>query len=203
MKNYIISALSFLGGAALGGVIVWKVLDKKAEEKYKVIADEEIASVKKVFTVPKKEINNTKDKEDLKKAMNKPDLNNLAKEVASDIARQQRYTNYSNVAEPERNGSLPWEEPSINVIEPDKYGEREEYDQIELTLYADGILADDKDDVVDKEVVGDALDHIGEFDDDIIHVQDDEKKRYYEITVDNRSYEDVTGREPPEDSKEE
>lgn len=203
MKEYIIGALSFLGGAALGGVIVWKVLDKKIEEKYKAIADEEIASVKKEFTVPKKKINTTNDNEELKKAMNKPDLNNIAKEVASGIARQHSYTNYSNVAEPERTGPLPWEESSIKVIEPDKFGEKEEYDQIELTLYADGILADDRDDVVDKEVVGDALDHMGEYDDDIIHVQDDEKKRYYEITVDNRSYEDATGREPPEDSKEE
>ena len=198
MKNYVIGALSFLGGAALSGVIVWKVLDKKVEEKYKAIADEEIASVKKVFTVPKKGIDDTKDK----KAMNKPDINTIAKDMASEIAKQQKYTNYSNVAEPERSKPLPWEEPGIKVIEPDKYGENEEYDQIDLTLYADGILADDKDDVIDKEVVGDALDHMGEFDDDIVHVQDDEKKRYYEITVDNRSYEEATGREPPEDSKE-
>jgi hypothetical protein len=197
MKNYVIGILSFLGGAAIGGVVTWKVLEKRTEEKYKIISDEEIRSVKEVFTVPKKDTSSTENKEDIKEAVNKPSLTAVAKEIAK------QYTNYSNVAEPERREPLPWEEPRIRVIEPDKYGEKEEYDQIELTLYADGILADERDDIVEKEVVGDALDHMGEYEDDVIHVQDDEKKRYFEIMVDNRSYEDATGNKPPEDSKEE
>lgn len=198
MKSYVIGILSFLGGAAISGVVTWKVLEKRTEEKYKTISDEEIRSVKEVFTVPKKETSSsTENKEDIKEAVNKPSLTAVAKEIAK------QYTNYSNVAEPERREPLPWEEPRIKVIEPDKYGEREEYDQIELTLYADGILADERDDIVEKEVVGDALDHMGEYDDDVIHVQDDEKKRYFEIMVDNRSYEDATGKKPPEDSEEE
>lgn len=197
MKNYVIGILSFLGGAAIGGVVTWKVLEKRTEEKYKTISDEEIRSVKEVFTVPKKDASSTENKEDIKEAVNKPSLTAVAKEIAK------QYTNYSNVAEPERREPLPWEEPRIRVIEPDKYGEKEEYDQIELTLYADGILADERDDIVEKEVVGDALDHMGEYEDDVIHVQDDEKKRYFEIMVDNRSYEDATGNKPPEDSEEE
>lgn len=200
MKNYVIGILSFLGGAAISGVVTWKMLEKRTEEKYKAISDEEIKSVKEVFTVPivnkdlflKKEV--SPEKTD---AVNTPNMTAVAKEIAK------QYTNYSNVAEPERREPLPWEEPRIRVIEPDKYGEKEEYDQIELTLYADGILADERDDIVDKEVVGDALDHMGEYDDDVVHVQDDEKKRYFEIMADNRSYEDATGKKPPEDSEEE
>lgn len=196
MKNYAIGILSFLGGVAIGGIVTWKVIEKRTEEKYKAISDAEIQSVKEVFTVPKKEVSPEKTDE-TKSAVNTPNMTAVAKEIAK------QYTNYSNVAEPERRSPLPWEEARIKVIEPDKYGEKEEYDQIELTLYADGILADERDDIVDKEVVGDALDHMGEYDDDVIHVQDDEKKRYFEIMVDNRSYEEATGNKPPEDSKEE
>lgn len=206
MKNYVIGILSFLGGAALGGVVTWKVLEKKVDEKYKAIADEEIKSVKETFTVPKKEIRadlieagklSDTDKDALKAAMNKPSLTQVAKEVT------RMYTNYSGTPELERKQTtLPWEE-GPQVIKPDDYGVKEDYDQIDLTLYADGILADDQDMIVDKGVVGDALDHMGEYDDDVVHVRDDERKRYYEILADERSYEDATGKEPPEDSKEE
>ena len=197
MKNYLIGFLSFVGGAALGSLITWKVLEKRVDDKYKAIADAEIQSVKDVFTVPKKEEAEQTEKKDTKEDITSPALTKVAKEIA------RQYTNYSNVAEPERRGPLPWEGYSPKVIEPDKYGEKEEYDQIDLTLYADGILADDRDDVVDNSIVGDALEHMGEYDDDVVHVQDDEKKRYFEITADPRSYEDATGRKPPEDSKEE
>lgn len=196
MKDYIIGVLSFIGGAALSGVIVWKVTEKAAEKKYKAIADEEIKSVTDRFTVPKVDIKPLETEEKEKEDITKPSL--MA--TATNIAKQ--YTNYSNTKEPERKDvTLPWEEGPY-IIKPDDYGKNEEYDQIDLTLYADGILADDKDDFVDKEVVGDALDHMGEYDDDVIHVCDPKKKCYYEIMADNRSYEDATGRKPPEDDKE-
>ena len=112
MKNYVIGILSFLGGAALGGVVTWKVLEKKVDEKYKTIADEEIKSVKETFTVPKKEIRadlieagklSDTDKDALKEAMNKPSLTQVAKEVT------RMYTNYSGTPELERKqNTLPW-----------------------------------------------------------------------------------------------
>lgn len=195
MKNYAIGILSFIGGAALSGIIVWKVVEKKSEEKYKAIADEEIASVKEHFTVPRKEIKlelpDKDKKEELKATVNTKSLTEIAKEIAKP------YTNYSNTKEPEKR-TLPWEEGPY-VIEPDKYGEHEAYDQVELTLYADGILADEKDDIVRKGIIGDALDHMGEYDDDVVHVCDPVRKVYYEITADNRSYEDATGRTPPDE----
>ena len=40
----------FSAGAAIGSIVTWKLI----EAKYKQIADEEIASVKEVFTVRKK-----------------------------------------------------------------------------------------------------------------------------------------------------
>lgn len=195
MKSYIIGILSFIGGAAVSGIATWKLVEKKCEEKYKVISDEEIKSVKEKFTVPKVELKKEEAKDILKQAINKPSLTEIAKQITKP------YTNYSNTPEPEnRKDTLPWdEERKPHVIKPDEYGENEAYDQVELTLYADGILADDKDDIVESEVVGDALEHIGEYDDDVVHVCDPVKKTYYEILTDNRSYEDATGKEPPKE----
>lgn len=198
MKTYVVGILSFIAGAAVSGIAAWKITEKKAEDKYKQIADEEIKSVKERFTVPKTEL---KKEEPMDNKKSKSDAGLV--EVAKQIAKP--YTNYSNAPEPKAtSGKFPWEDEDVRsprVITPDEYGENEAYDQISLTLYADGILAsdDEDDDIVDKEVVGDALDHIGEYDDDVVHVCDPVKKVYYEILTDNRSYEEATGKEPPKE----
>ena len=46
MNNKVINVLAFSVGAAIGSVITWKVV----ETKYKKIAQEEIDSVKEVFS---------------------------------------------------------------------------------------------------------------------------------------------------------
>jgi hypothetical protein len=82
------------------------------------------------------------------------------------------------------------------VIMPDQFSEYADYDTISLTYYADGVLADDMDDVIEDidEVVGeDSLNHFGEFEDDSVYVRNDERKCDYEILRDNRNYADVVG----------
>lgn len=202
------SAISFLAGAAISGLVVWKVLDKK----YKDRSDEEIASVKEHFTVPKPEKVEKKDEpktEDktktVEKAKNKPNIIEYTKTL-----KENKYIDYSTpVKEGPKSGRYPWEksEPEVkepddmkpHIIEPEYYGENEEYDQVSMTLYADGILAYDDGDVIvehEERLIGDALEHMGEFEDDAIHVVDREKEIYYEILADERKYEDATNKKP-------
>lgn len=200
MDGKIIAGLigMFLGGAAVGGLVTFKVTEKKVSEKYKKIADDEIESVKEKFTVPKTDVQkfiDSKRSEDVaKKSVNKPNIQTYASTIRN-------YTNYSNVEyEPEHAHFEP-EDQRKEVINPDEYGEDEDYEQASLTFYADGILADEDDTILNiNEVIGkDALKHIGDYEDDAVHVKNYGRKVYYEVIVDKRTYLDVTGKEADDD----
>lgn len=209
--------ISFLGGAALSGLAVWKILDKK----YKDRSDEEIASVKEHFTVPKspdtgvfKELKekHARQKEEAERrsslaeeAKHKPNIIEYTKTL-----KENGYVDYSTVdpkKDEAKSGRYPWDkseeekadDKKPHVIEPEYYGENEEYDQVSMTLYADGILAYDDGDVIvedEERLIGDALEHMGEFEDDAIHVIDKEKGIYYEILADERKYQEATHKKP-------
>ena len=79
------------------------------------------------------------------------------------------------------------------VISPDELGEKD-YSIISLNYYADGVLADDFDVVIDdvENTVGeDALTHFGEYEDDSVFVRNDELELDYEILKDMRRFEDI------------
>ena len=84
----------------------------------------------------------------------------------------------------------------IAVISPDEFGDIEEYERISLTYYADGILADDRDDPILNagEIVGfEALDSFGEYEEDTVFVRNDATRCDYEIIRDKRTFGEVTG----------
>ena len=91
------------------------------------------------------------------------------------------------------------EEGNPHVITPEEFGENNHYDRITLTYYADHVLADENDEVIRdvEETIGfGSLNHFGEYEADIVYVQNDILKCYYEITRDLRKYEDVAGELP-------
>ena len=47
------------------------------------------------------------------------------------------------------------------------------------------------------------MNHIGDYEDDAVHVKNDDRKVYYEVLVDERSYKDATGKDPHLDKDEE
>ena len=78
------------------------------------------------------------------------------------------------------------------VISPDDVGDTG-YDLVNLTLYSNGVLVDDLDDEVIEDaelLIGNyAIDRIGEYEPDIIHVRNDELQREYEICRVDEEYE--------------
>ena len=81
-----------------------------------------------------------------------------------------------------------------NRVDYSDVGGVEEYEKISLSYYADGILADDDDEVMENadEIVGlDSLTHFGEYEDDSVFVRNDVMKCDYEILLDHRNYKDV------------
>ena len=81
------------------------------------------------------------------------------------------------------------------VIPPEDFGTLD-YEQVSLTYYSDGVLADDDDHAMDddeiEESVGkESLTHFGEYEDDSVYVRNDRVKVDYEILSDPRSYKDI------------
>ena len=181
---------AFALGAAAGFVASWKY----NETKYKKIADDEIESVKEMFVADTTE--NTPDEnsadEPKEEQYEQLTFDESERNEYEDIVKKQGYVDYSKTKKEEEGGDTMSDEPY--VISPDEFGELDDYETNSLTLYADGILADDGDDAIEdiEGTVGeDSLNHFGEYEDDSVFVRNDRLKTDYEILLDTRRYADV------------
>lgn len=79
------------------------------------------------------------------------------------------------------------------VISPEDYGEIDYYDQIEFMYMSDGILLNEDQEPVDNHarLIGDALNHFGEYEEDSVYVQNDRLKTYFAILKDLRKSTDL------------
>ena len=146
----------FIAGAAIGSLATWKIV----EEKYKRIANEEIESVREVYS-----------------------HRNVEKTVVSEET-------IPNIEE-EKGGVNDMADNDPHVISPDEYGENDDYETVSMTYYADGVLEDDRFGVVTdiEETVGyDSLNHFGDYEEDSVHVRNDQLKIDYEILLSMRKY---------------
>ena len=189
MNDSIKNIFIFAVGAAIGSVVTWKML----KNKYEQLAQEEINSVKEVFSRERRLKNNSvddcKDEENDEPVLRKPvDISEYAR-----IIQKNGYMDYSGLNKEEK-------EPQIDrpyVISPKEFGELDGYRTIGLTYFDDGVLADDADDEVVEDVdnvVGfDSLNHFGDYEEeeDAVYVRNDTMKCDYEILRDRRKYSDV------------
>lgn len=206
MNSTLKDVLIFVLGAAAGSLATWKLIEKK----YKDIAQEEIDSVKDTFSKMKKneypdkledypdfeEFDDSDDSDDVEEEPkpeqkidrnNKPDIVEYAK-----ILSETGYTNYAERQDKkEKKGVEPVEDERPYVISPDEFGEKDGYENVTLTYYADGVLTDYFDNVISNvdEVVGfDSLDHFGEYEDDVVFVRNEKMETDYEILRDLRDF---------------
>jgi len=170
--------LFFLAGTVIGGILGWTY----AKEKYAAIAEEEIRSVRETFRAREAERN--------KPAAETPTGDEIAEYDKK--LQEAGYTGYSTVSDV--SSLLP------EVVSPDEfYDNEEEYTVVELLYFADGVLADEVNEIVQNadEIVGDAPDHFGEYEDDSVYVRNDTRRCYYAIRRDLRKYTDVLKEMPP------
>ena len=181
--NKLLQAFGFVVGAAVGSATTWYF----TKRKYETIAQEEIDSVKKTYS----ERYAKKDKDEQKYEPTPED-----KELYSEILDKNGYTGYANVASRPKETKKKYETeiPASErpyVISPDEFGEFEDYRTINLSYYADEVLADEDDNIIEdiEGTVGEeSLSHFGEYDDDAVHVRNDRIKCDYEILLDERFY---------------
>lgn len=163
--------LAFSAGAALGSFITWKAI----KTKYEQITRDEIDAVKAML------INRYGDSTE-----DESESEDCQDEYEEKLVESE-YTTRETIEEEGVIDEMPY------VIAPDEFDDLENYDTNFLTLYADGVLTDDADEVIDdiEGTVGiENLDRIGEFEPDIIHVRNDRLRCDYEITLVEQFYEE-------------
>ena len=193
MSNRSLFSLGFIIGAASGATVARYLL----KDKYETLAQEEIDSVKEVFARREQEMKDETVKRNVAEGIKdsdrtKPDLKEYAEQL-----KKNGYTRYSDLSADDEGVSDKQTKPY--VIPPEQFGDDENYDQISLTYYADGVLADENDEVIDdvEETVGiESLNHFGEYEDDSVFVRNDTRKCDYEILLDQRTYSEVAEEMP-------
>lgn len=172
MNNNVIKLIAFTAGMAVGSTITWMLL----KTKYEQIAQEEIDSVKEMLASTK---NNTVFEDE------KPDI--------SVYTERLKELNYASDDE-EKGESTQMSIDDPYVIPPEEFDTLDDYNTCSLTYYADGVLTDEYDEIVDDidYIVGkDSLNHFGEFEDDSVFVRNDSLKCDYEILKDLRTYSEI------------
>lgn len=193
MSNRSLFSLGFIIGAASGATVAWYLL----KDKYETLAQEEIDSVKEVFARREQEMKDETVKRNVAEGIKdsdrtKPDLKEYAEQL-----KKNGYTRYSDLSADD--GGVSDKQTKPYVIPPEQFGDNEEHEQISLTYYADGVLADENDEVIEdvEDAVGiDSLNHFGEYKDDSVFVRNDARKCDYEILLDQRTYSEVAEEMP-------
>ena len=81
------------------------------------------------------------------------------------------------------------------IISPEDFAIDDEYTIVNLNYYIDGVLTDEDDNIVENvdDVVGlENLNHMGEYEDDALHIRNENYKCEYEILLSRRLYHDTT-----------
>lgn len=191
MNKAIGMAAAFIFGAAAGAAGAWYF----CKTKYERIAQEEIESVKTVFS-EKAKFDTSKAPVDHQDESEKEHVF-----TTSDLTKNKEFHNMygymtktDNEDVPKAQNDIP--EPRPFIITPSEYGDQDDYELVALNYYRDHILVAD----VDNEIIEDvddiigfeSLNHFGENeeDPDVIFVRNDKHMCDFEVHRDPRSYEE-------------
>ena len=190
MKGLLIFAAGLAVGAVAGAVIV----------KNKVLADAkaEIEEVRKYYRESRGVVEEVEEKEEVKEVEKKE---YELKDIQVKDEPKTGLTNYSQITKmymsKDEFQSPMYDDPF--VIDPSEFGENPEYDTETLTYFADGVLVDDVDDVIEEPDIVVGLENLKVFEEfgaTTVYVRNDIYKTDYEIIRDDWNYSDL--KEPVE-----
>ena len=181
----------FAAGAAIGSAVAWFY----AKKYYEKIANDEIDSMKEWLA---RRVEEQDEREEPDEAQTPDETAESAEEPEDDRAtyeekvEQLSYNNYYHGPTKEVDGM---DEPY--VIKPEIFGEEDDYEEVSLTYYADGVLCDERDNRI-TDIAGtvgeDYAEHFGDYEDDSVFVRNDRLKTDFEILKDWRNYSDLDKR---------
>ena len=184
MNRTISYILTFSAGVAIGVAASWKAF----KTYYEKIVQEEIDSIYDSLS------SNSTEPEEQKDEI-----------IVNEVIEEKK--NYAEVLSSEGYAGKEITDEEVSDVRPKVISDSEfaaldetEYDIITLTYYSDGILSDDRDDIIydiDDIIGEDSLEAFNDVDEggnpvDTIYVVNDEMGTAYEILRDNRAYESVS-----------
>ena len=200
MKGLLIFAAGLAVGAVAGAVLV----------KNKVLADAkaEVEEVREYYRSARGKVNreNAEETEEVKevkevKEVEKKEYELKDIQIKDEPKTEKEHTNYSQITKmymsKDEFQSPMYDDPF--VIDPSEFGENPEYDTETLTYFADGVLVDDVDDVIEEPDIVVGLENLKifeEFGATTVYVRNDIYKTDYEIIRDDWNYSDL--KEPVE-----
>lgn len=203
MSRGLINTFIFLAGGAVGaGIAVYLTKEtyrQLAEER----ADAEIESVKETWQRKyeqgeiHKESEPAEDMEEVLESLPKPN--------ALKVKKRDGYTRYGDASKPESTDDEYEEEAHGGderpyVIPPDQFGEIDNYSQIELTMFSDGVVVDTNTgraiEDVDDTIGSESLNTFGVYEEDSVYVRNDLAGCDYEILADERTYQEFIDTQP-------
>ncbi len=179
-------------GAAIGSAVTWFY----AKKYYEKIANDEIDSMKewlarRVEEQDEHDEDQTPD-ETAEPAEEPEEKSNDDRATYEEKVEQLSYNNYYHAPTKEVDDM---DEPY--VIKPEIFGEEDDYEEVSLTYYADGVLCDERDNRI-EDIAGtvgeDYAEHFGDYEDDSVFVRNDRMKTDFEILKDWRNYSDLDKR---------
>ena len=195
MKGLLIFAAGLAVGAVAGAVLV----------KNKVLADAkaEVEEVREYYRSARGKVNreDNEEVEEVKEVEEVAKKEYELKDIQVKDEPKTGLTNYSQITKmymsKDEFQTPMYDDPF--VIDPSEFGENPEYDTETLTYFADGVLVDDVDDVIEEPDVVVGLENLKifeEFGATTVYVRNDIYKTDYEIIRDDWNYSDL--KEPVE-----
>ena len=195
MNRKLSNVLLFTAGVAVGSLVTWRYF----KSKYEVVEDEiEEKTEETEGETETEDEDEDPEVSESKMSYKKPPLKEYVKMVEDNGYVPK--THMEEVEEEVTNGE--WDNKDVYepfIIRPDEYGEIHAYETLSLNYYADGVLTDELDNPiedVESLVPADFADHFGEYEDDVVHVRNDNLECDYEILRDLRKFTDVVGEYP-------
>ena len=171
--------LGFAAGLVVGAVAGIYL----AKDKIMADAKQEIEEVREYYKSKKES------KEEVKEEQVEQEQPKEEKEEYKEIVNN--YVNYNKIEQPKVQTML---EDTPYIIDVDEFGMNEEYDTMCLTYFADGVLVDDSDEVVEDPDVVVGLDNLKifeEFGASAVYVRNEVWKTDFEILKDDWNWGDL------------
>lgn len=188
-RDSLSKVLTFVTGASIGSVVTYKLL----KTKYDKLIQEEIDSVKEAFSrdIPDGSVEGKDIESNGWSEANRKDY----LETAKDVIRQNAYVTESNKKEEKGEEVEKVEGNTPYIISPAEFGECD-YGVISLDYYTDGVIVDNRGDIIENvnELLGDDFAaHFGDYeeDPDTVYVRNDGLEIDYEILKNNVPYSEI------------
>lgn len=172
MNNIWTSVGMFAAGVVTGGFVMWCYVKPKLEEAIEKHMEEPAAETEEE-TAPTEKKSEQLTIEDYTSILKKTGYNPDASEA--DVAK-------------------PY------VITPDEFGDKD-YDEVEYTLYADDVVADECGEAIEDADLEDwigreNLKHMGEYEKDVLYIRNDRTRTDYVICKDLSTYASIVNQDP-------